>query len=264
MRDTETVDFREVEGNLRDSFRVLAAYRPKGEVREYPGVSIASAGVTFQMFNAAFLSSAVASQADLERRLAQSATHFSARGLDWAYWVCEDWLTGGLRRQLRHVFREHRLHLSVELPGMVANCIAPPRRLLPVLEYRRVRCGQTRDDFCGVGSVCFNVPLEWFREVFRGDQVWEEFESWVGYVEGEPVATAATVTGSGVIGVYNVGTLPGHQRRGYGEAILRHAVAEASRRHGITRTILQSTAQGLKLYERMGYRTVTRVSVFAS
>jgi ribosomal protein S18 acetylase RimI-like enzyme len=70
--------------------------------------------------------------------------------------------------------------------------------------------------------------------------------------------------GGGAIGVYNVATMPDHQRRGYGEAVMRHAVAEAQREHGIERTILQSTPAGLSLYERMGYRTITRVSVYAS
>jgi hypothetical protein len=50
------VDFPSVAGNLRESFRVIAASRGGGEIRELPGVSVASSGVTFQMFNAAFLS----------------------------------------------------------------------------------------------------------------------------------------------------------------------------------------------------------------
>ena len=33
---------------------------------------------------------------------------------------------------------------------------------------------------------------------------------------------------------------------------------------GLERTILQSTAQGLPIYQRMGYRTVTRVLVYSS
>jgi ribosomal protein S18 acetylase RimI-like enzyme len=71
-----------------------------------------------------------------------------------------------------------------------------------------------------------------------------------------------------VTGVYNVATLPGHQRRGYGEAVMRYALADARRAsgmaHGEQRVILQSTPAGLKLYERMGFRTVARVSVYSS
>ena len=54
-------------------------------------------------------------------------------------------------------------------------------------------------------------------------------------MDGEPVSTAAIVLGSGVVGVYNVATLPGHQRRGYGEAVMRHALAEARRESGTPR-----------------------------
>lgn len=258
------MDFRPVEANLRDSFRVLALYRPAGEVREYPGVSIASAGVAFQMFNAAFLSAPVASETELERRVVQAATHFGVRELEWACWVCESWLDAALRQRAKVVFRNLHLQLSVELPGMVAEELLPPERPLPPIEIRRVRGDQARDDFCAVGSVCFNVPLDWFREVFEGHRVWNDFVAWVGYVEGGPVATAATVTGSGVIGVYNVATLPGHRRHGYGEAVLRYALDRAREEHGITRTILQATTQGLRLYQRMGYRTVTRVAVYSS
>lgn len=259
-----TVDFRPVEQNLRDSFRVLAAHRASGDVREYPGVSIASAGVTFQMFNAAFLSGPVDSETALERQIVQSATHFSTRALDWSFWMCESWLDAGLRRRARHIFRNQRLHLSTELPGMIAEGLRPPLDALPPIECRRVQPGDSREDFCAIGSVCFNVPLAWFREVFEGEAVWHDFVAWVGYRDGEPVSTAATVMGAGVIGVYNVATLPGHQRRGYGETVMRHAVAQAEREHGIRRTVLQSSPQGLSLYERMGFRTVTRVEVYSS
>ena len=94
--------------------------------------------------------------------------------------------------------------------------------------------------------------------------MWESFASYVAYVNGEPVSTAAIVTGAGVIGVYNVATLPANQRRGYGEAVMRHAVIQAQRQTPDSPVILQSTAAGLKLYERMGFRTVTKVSVYAS
>ena len=63
------MEFQPVESNLRASFRILAGGRPRGEVREIAGISIASAGVTFQMFNAAFLAAPVASDVEMERRL---------------------------------------------------------------------------------------------------------------------------------------------------------------------------------------------------
>ena len=258
------MDFETVAVNLRESFRAIAASRAPGEIRELPGVSIASAGVVFQMFNAAFLSAPVASEAELARRIMLPSVHFDARGLEWAYWVCDDWLEARARRRSRQIFQRHGLRHSVDLPGMAAERILPPVKPLPTLEIRRVGDRATRDAFCAIGAFCFHVPLPWFRECFDNDCVWESFIGWVGYVDGEPVSTAATVIGGGVVGVYNVATMPEHQRHGYGETVMRHALAEAQRRHGIGQTILQSTPAGHRLYERMGFRTVTNVAVYAS
>jgi ribosomal protein S18 acetylase RimI-like enzyme len=257
-------DFQCVEANLRASFRVVAAHRPAGELREMDGVSIASAGVTFQMFNAAFLSAPVSSEGQMERRVAQAAVHFAARGQRWAYWICEDWLEGRPRRRLKQLLGKHNLYQAVELPGMIAERVLSPQRQLPLVEVRRVAGEAVKDAFCAIGAMCFNVPLAWFREVFDNQSVWNDFASYVGYVNGEPVSTTATVIGGGVVGVYNVATVPGYQRRGYGEAVMRHALEQARLEHGLSRTILQATPQGLDLYQRMGYRTVTSVAVFCS
>jgi ribosomal protein S18 acetylase RimI-like enzyme len=258
------VTFQIVADNLRESFRVIAASRGPGEIRELSGVSIASAGVAFQMFNAAFLSGPVPTDNDLRQRIMLPSVHFNARGLEWAYWVCDDYLEPRARKRSRRIFEQQGLRHSVDLPGMVAEHILPPAKPLPTMDIRRVCEPATRDAFCAIGSVCFHVPLTWFHEVFDSPTVWDRFAAYVGYHDGEPVSTAAIVTGGSVLGVYNVGTLPGYQRLGYGEAVMRHALADAARASGVERTILQSTPAGYRLYQRMGYRTITTVSVYST
>jgi ribosomal protein S18 acetylase RimI-like enzyme len=260
----KSVSFENIAENLRESFRVIAASRGAGEVRELPGVSIASAGVTFQMFNAAFLSAPVVTEAELAQRILLPSLYFNARGLEWAYWVCEDFLESKARRRSRQIFERHGLRHSVDLPGMLAERIHPPVKRLPGLEVKRVSDGATWEAFCAIGSVCFHVPIAWFCEVFDSGSVWGRFAAYVGYVDQEPVATAAVVIGGGVVGVYNVATLPAHQRRGYGEAVMRQALADTGQQHGAGPVILQSTPAGFRLYERMGFRTVTRVAVYAT
>jgi ribosomal protein S18 acetylase RimI-like enzyme len=258
------MEFQGVETNLRESFRLVAAHRPAGELREMEGVSIASAGVTFQMFNAAFLSAPVDSETAMDRRVAQAAVHFAARNQRWAYWICHGWLDNRTRRRLQSLLRKHNLYQAVELPGMLAGEVLPPARGLPDIEVRRVSSGPVKEAFCAIGSLCFNVPLIWFCEVFDSDSIWNDFAAYVGYVNGEPVSTVATVIGGGAVGVYNVATVPNHRRAGYGEAVMRHALERARLQHGLSRSILQSTPQGFELYRRMGYRTVTSVAVFCS
>jgi ribosomal protein S18 acetylase RimI-like enzyme len=258
------VGFASVEENLRQSFRVVAASRPSGEIRELPGVTIASAGVTFQMFNAAFLSRPVASEEEFAERVIEADTHFASRRQQWAYWICEGWLNRKVLRRVPQVLSHRRLRHSVVLPGMVAERLQPPARPLPRMETRRVGDQSTRDAFCALGSLCFNVPLPWFREVFGSASIWQDFEAWVGYVRGEPVTTVAVIASSDALGLYNVATTPGRQRRGYAESLIRCALEAARERHGFERVVLQSTSAGFRLYERMGFRTVTKVSVYSS
>ena len=258
------MEFNNVEENLRHSFRALALDRPAGDVREMGGVSIASAGTPFQMFNAAFLASPVGGPEDLERRIATARVHFRARDLGWSFWLCADLLTAKLQRRSERVFEQNGLRLAVRLPGMSAERLLPPRRALPKFEIRRVADEATRLAFCDIGCTCFHVPLNWFREIFLEPRLWDgDFVGYVGYVDGEAVATAATVTAAGAIGVYNVATRPGRRRRGHGEAIMRYALEKAREQSGCQRTILQATEHGLPLYISMGYRTVTSVEVYA-
>jgi GNAT superfamily N-acetyltransferase len=259
------VDFRTVERNLRESFRLVAACRDGGEIREVAGVEIASAGAAFQMFNAAFLSAPVTSAVDLDRRILSAAVHFRERRQDWAFWVCHGLVERQPLRRMANAFERERLYPAAELPGMGAERLLPPHRELPSFEVRRVGDEPTRLAFCDIGAACFHVPIDWFREIFLAEPVWREgFAGFVGYAAGEPVVTAATVTTLDAVGVYNVSTLPAFRRRGYGEALVRYALESARRQTGCERTILQSTPQGLALYERMGYQTLTTVSVFAS
>jgi len=258
------VEFISVDANLRASFRILAEGRPPGEIREFPGVFIAHAGVTFQMFNAAFLSAPVGDELELARRISQAAVFFQARGTPWSFWVTQGWMSEELRRRSSTVFQRHHLRHVSEMPGMVADTLPPLGRGLPSLDVLRVFNEQSRRAFCELGSSCFNVPHTWFKEVFDTGPIWDQFRGYVGYANGEPIATAAVVAASDVLGVYNVAILPGWQRRGYGETIMRAALEDTRRQHPVERTILQSTMQGLGLYLRLGYRTVTKIDVYAS
>ena len=51
--------FRLVDANLQESFRVLVPGRSQGELLDLDGIRIISLGVAFQMFNAAFVSAPV-------------------------------------------------------------------------------------------------------------------------------------------------------------------------------------------------------------
>ena len=148
---------------------------------------------------------------------------------------------------------------------MATDRLRPPTRTLPEMEVRPMEPGITLDDFRALGSTCFHVPIAWFSEVFD-ERVAERqaFRCWVGYRDGAPVATAASVISERALGIYNVGTAPEYRKHGYAEAITRFAIDAGSREGEARRLVLQSTSQGHRLYDRMGFYPVTRVLVYNS
>jgi ribosomal protein S18 acetylase RimI-like enzyme len=75
------------------------------------------------------------------------------------------------------------------------------------------------------------------------------------------VASSALIVIDGVAGVHYVGTLASHRRRGFGEAMTRHAVDEGAQA-GCRSATLQASEMGQPIYERMGFRVVTQYKTF--
>ena len=63
--------------------------------------------------------------------------------------------------------------------------------------------------------------------------------------------------------ITDVMTMPDHRRMGFGETIMRQLHADA-RAAGLTRAVLTSTAMARPLYERLGYRQVATVTIYAT
>ena len=77
---------------------------------------------------------------------------------------------------------------------------------------------------------------------------------YVGRLEGEIVAAAESGMGAGVLGVFGVATVPAARRRGIGAALTAHVVAD--RRGDVDLAVLEASAMGEGVYERLGFRTV--------
>jgi GNAT superfamily N-acetyltransferase len=253
-----------VERNLRLCFRALASAREGSENRASSGVEVISLGVRFQMFNAAFLSTEASDENDLERRILSARVRFGVRGLSWSFWLCDGLLTPALHRRAGRLFEKHGLRLATQMPGMLAANIPPPGRDLPLIEVAEVRSAATLETFRDIGSACFRVPVAWFEEVFDASTMERApFRGWLGYVDGKPMCTAATVGDASALGLYNVATLPGFRARGYAEALMREAILRESLAPERP-IVLQSTTAGMELYRRLGFRKITNFRVWTS
>lgn len=264
--DMASPKFEIVERNLRYTMRFFSLANDQGEIREMPGVSLVSSGIEYSVFNSALLSAPVFDNpGELERRIVMPAVHFAGRGLPWSYWVCEDLMETPLRRKARRIFSERGLRMITEAPGMMAERVLPATRRLPKIECQPVSNAQTRFAFTHISSIAFHIPFPTSRQIYNEERSWRgDFKGYVGYADGIPVATTAIMVAAGAVGVYSVSTLPDHRGKGFGEALLREVLQQTFKETGVERTVLQSTPAGHAMYEKMGYRAVTKFTVYLS
>lgn len=257
-------DIPTVNGNMLEALAAFSWVKKNGRADRLPGLSLAISGVDYGLFNTAVFSGPAPGEGGpFEERVARAAAYFAAQRTPWSLWLCEDLLDADTRRRARIVLAARRLYPVMEAPGMVAEDLLPAPRPAPRLEFQRVGGLETRTAFARIMASAFEMPEPLAGEVYSSETLWRSpFTGWVGYEHGLPVTTAATMVAAGAVGVYAVGTHPLCRRRGLAEAVVRHAVAEARRETGVRRTVLQSSPPGFSLYLRMGYRQVTRMTVF--
>jgi Acetyltransferases len=261
-----TAPYLLVEENLRRAMRFYGTTSERAEVREIGGVEIVTSGMDFAMFNPAMLTSPVAERNELDRRIAIPAVHFSQRHCRWSYWVCEDLLAPPLRRVANDCFARRGLRRVLTVPGMLADGLRPPVRPLPKIECRQTNDAATRAAFAHITAIAFDLPFPATQQIYESERGWREDDliGYVGFADSHPVCTSAITISKEVVGFYSVGTLPLYRRRGYAEALMRNIYDQVRSTIGLERIVLQSTPAGLRLYERMGFRTVTKFSIYVS
>lgn len=257
-------DFQIVNENLRSAMRFFGEATGSGEICSLDGALAIYSGLDYGVFNIALLEgSSPEGVAGLDERLAQCARYFAPRTRRWSFWLCEDALDPLTRRRAKTLLMDHDLKPISQAPGMLAEKLAPPVRVLPKIECHPVADRATRQSFGALTSVSFDIPMPIAKAVYEPEQAWcGEYRGYVGIAGGKPVAIVALVATRDALGVYSLSTMPEWRRMGYGEALLRAAVAMEQARTGIRRIVLQSTDAGYSLYRRLGFNEVARFSVY--
>lgn len=233
-----------------------------GDVTQRDGMLLIDSGVNYGVFNIAMFAGPVSDLDTLRRRLVTASSYYERRNTRWSLWLCDD-LIAPVRTRSASYLAEQGLRRLTEAPGMLAERLSPPDRHLPIVECRPVNDEKTRQDFAYATSVNFDIPIATCRQVYGNQDAWRhDYRGFVGYWKGVPVTTTAAVIAAGAIGIYSVGTVPPHRRKGYAESLMRQVIAHYTRTLGIERTVLQATRAGYDMYRKMGYRDVGHFSVF--
>jgi GNAT superfamily N-acetyltransferase len=233
---------------------------PHGVVEELPGMVATFGHVALPFFNFCLLSSPVRDGEDLQRRVSAAVDYGEKSGFPWFVGLCEEWLPPGSEE----VCREHGLRRMMRLTGMAAERLAPSRRALPALHFRRVSDQAGCDTIADINSSAYGFPPELGRSL-SVMSLWDgESYPYIGFLDDDPVTCAATILVEGINYVGWVATLPERSRNGYAEAVMRHSLEQAVTRTGRQRTVLHATEAGLPLYKAMGYETAAHFGVYAT
>jgi ribosomal protein S18 acetylase RimI-like enzyme len=260
-------EFHSVEANLRAAMRFFGEATGTGEIHRLDGAVAIYSGLDYGVFNIALLERDVPERGgpapDLEHTLDTCAAYFAPRTPRWSFWLCEDLLDRHERRRTRLVCEARGMRMISSPPGMYAATLLPPAHRLPEVECCPAGDSRTTAAFAQITSVNFDIPEAIAQAVYRPERAWAgAYRGFVGFVKGRAVSIVALVAAEGVLGVYSLSTLPEFRRRGYGEALLREALKREQARTGLAPIVLQSTDAGYSLYRRIGFRDVTRFSVW--
>ena len=259
---TASPDYQVIDENLRVAMRFFGEATGRGSVTPLPGVDAIYAGMDYGVFNIALLNGPLG-RVGLGKRIEDCARHYAPLTKRWSFWLCDSWLDSEQRSRANQLFSEQGLRAITQPPGMSAAGLRGSARAIPELEFRPVSNAATRANFATITGVCFDIPYDISSAVYKNEHGWKEtYRGYLGIVHGVAVSIISIVAAGGALGIYSLATLPQYRRKGYGEALLRYAVARERERTGLERLVLQSTEAGHSLYKRLGFRDVTKYTVY--
>jgi ribosomal protein S18 acetylase RimI-like enzyme len=249
-----------IEANLFEMWR-LAPHLSAAEVHDGTDLLWCLTDIPFPLFNSVLRARLEAEEAD--RAIEAAVSRCRSRGVPMLWWAGPTTRPTDLgARLVAQGFLQ-----GEDMPGMAADLLTlPDKPQTPGLAIERARDMEALEHYYRVMARVFEAPdytrsgfLEFLSLGGFGPQA--PFRSYVGWLEGEPVATSTLFLGAGVAGIYNIATLPEDRRRGIGTAITLAPLWEA-RARGYRVAVLQSSQSGYGLYRRIGFRQVCTVSTY--
>lgn len=155
-----------------------------------------------------------------------------------------------------------------EVPAMAMNLDELDDRLEPVAG---LTCRQVDDPelqalwgrIAAIGNGCGDDVVQAMEKMESSidDPRYRQQLRYIGYLDGQPVASTALVPAAGVAGIYAVATIPEARRKGIGHFLTVMPLLKA-RELGYRVGILQSSSAGYPIYQRIGFQELFKYRLY--
>jgi GNAT superfamily N-acetyltransferase len=247
-----------IKANLFEWYRYLGR-SPKAEFYDSPALTWLLTGISNSFVNGVLRAQLEPDKVDAT--IKEILAHFRSRGVTTFSWWTEP---GTQPADLGTYLLAHGLAHTDGGPGMAVDLLALNEDL-PVpshLTVQHVDDTETLERWAYASIAGFEHPdtevKTWF-EVFTNLGFDLPLRSYVGILNGEPVATSQLFLAAGVAGIYVVATVPDARRQGIG-AVLTLAPLYEARAMGYRIGILHSSPMGLGVYRRLGFQEYCKMS----
>jgi N-acetylglutamate synthase len=241
--------------SMVEMFRAIGRAAPEGVVAEQDGVTLVRAGTVLPFSNGALLLDAKVPVAEAIRR---GAAFFDPYLPRWAL------IAAGADAEAATAATTAAGMEAKPEPLMLLTSLPAAAPALSGFEVRTVTTVAGFREYNDTMTAGFGD--QWAEgEALTGDGLLTvpDLVHYTGYLDAEPVATAACCVAYGVGWIFNVSTVPAARRRGLGAAITLHAAVEAAAA-GARAAALSASEMGEPVYRRIGFEPVDTVTTFLS
>jgi GNAT superfamily N-acetyltransferase len=235
-------------------WRIFCRACPDRRMVADDGLDMVFSGLPIAFFNVVIVTGDDVSRPQLEASCRRAGDWAAATGLPWLFVVTHEALSPGT--DATEILDGCNLTPVLPLTGMRTEDVTPPAGVVTGLDLSCARDRPACEAVFDINAAAYAATLDACKPIFGEPSFWHDHVLSLGRIDGRFVASTAVLMVDGYRYVAMVATLPDFQRRGYAEAVMRHALDNASARFGSQPTVLHATQAGRPIYERMGYKTL--------